>query len=164
MDKTYNGFVFGKFSNFRITGAAKGIKLIEPYLQDFGINIEIFSINSLKTLIISFLKYIKHQHFRRIDFVMINALGSFYFYPFTYWIIKVFLGLRVPVFIYWRELKMAFDDLEKKKPHSAILMNKVVLDRRIIHLANSRATQKYIQTRYPTVQSLTDLQLCRSSI
>jgi glycosyltransferase involved in cell wall biosynthesis len=152
--KDINGIIIGNFSNNSQAGMDKAIILVDPYLRDLGINFSYISVKSIKNLVRSSIRFILKSP-KKIDFVLFNALASFWLYPYSTIIAKFFGLLKIPVFIYWRELDMAFQYLEEKKPTAVNLLNKLVKEGNILHLTNSKITALFIKNRYPWIEPIT---------
>lgn len=152
--KIIHGIFIGRFRDHRKTGADRSAFLFEPYLREHGIVISHISNLSTTMLWVSIAKYLKHNSFRRIDFIVFNALGSFILTPYSYWLITIASWFKVPVFVYWHELKMTFDYFDSRYPKAKASMDKVVRGGKIIHLAASSVVQEYIQSRYPNVKPI----------
>lgn len=147
-----NGLVIGFFQPYERAGMDKALVLIEPFLRVSGIEIFYFSDKTVTTFFFSIARYLKKKKLHRPDFVIFNALSSLWLVPYSYLLMRFFSWLRIPVFIYWRELKMAFTELEQRNPKAIRTVDKIVKSISIIHLANSGATASFLKERFPFIE------------
>lgn len=136
-----HGLFIGNRSH--LYGAGRYYDMIEGEIEKLGIRLYYIRPNSYRSVARLLMRALLRQGLPRIDFVLFNSLGSISFKKSIAisWICRL---LRIPVFMYWRELSMSFE----KAPRKIQTADRFARQPHLKHLANSNVCAAYIKQRF----------------
>jgi len=128
-------------------GARRAVERLIPYLHDEQISIHVVANKNLRLLLRSGASLVKHG-VKGADFVLFNATGGLKS-PYALILYQLAKLASMPVFIYWREMDLAFNTLSDSEKRRVDFLG---TRRSVSHFANSNATSDYIRTRFPGIE------------
>lgn len=152
-----NGLVVLNTVSRGTAGMNKALLDLQPYLEKKHIQLHFIADKSPKLLLRSMLRVLLKEKSRKYDFMIFNALASLHAARTAYLISRVARFIHLPIFVYWRELDISFNELAQRQPSSIKWIDRFAKQPGLIHLVNSVATSDYIAARYPGTQPVETL-------
>jgi glycosyltransferase involved in cell wall biosynthesis len=152
--KILNGLVIMDKLGFDKGGKNYSLHLSRPYFKRHGMRLDFVASSSIHRFAFSIPplhKFIK----RTYDFVLFNSLASLFYVNvyglytgIGYLLGRLFMKMRIPVFIYWHETEWLFRKIKREHRRGAEKVNDFASREAIIHLAASDACSHYLKHRF----------------
>lgn len=149
-NRELNGLVLMKRPTGRQAGMDRVISLATPLLRERGTLLHLANCSRSDKFLRSMTRFALRTKRLKFDFLLINALAALTS-PVSGIIATAFSKLNKPVFIYWHELGMVFDEMNKYHPGTLPRVDRIALLPGVKHMCVSSASKRVIHERYPNV-------------
>lgn len=146
--KELNGLVLMNSPNGLQAGMDRVISLVAPSLAERGTFLHLANCSRSYNFLRSMAKFALKTRRVKFDFLLINALSALTS-PVTHITAATFIKANKPVFIYWHELGMIFDEIRKLDAGILRRVDKIASLPRVKHMCVSNASKQVIKSRYP---------------